>query len=493
MEITLLGVVTIIISIYAFLKNRKLLLYMMVFLSTFTAANLINITVTTTPILTFEFTGALWLISVFFDYVKSKPKICFKHIINKLKENKLATAFLIFILVVVIGEIYLAISGLSVKYTDISGNAQEVKFCKTNITRATILIFIFVNMITLSFTIKTREEIKKLLKIFCISSIFAVIWGLLQFITYYLGIPYPDFLFNNNEYAAQCYDQVQNNIKRISSIALEPSTFAINLLCFIPFVLGTYLKLTDKIKEKRYIIAFIVLVLTTACTILTTSTTTYVGLVIVYGLFGFYILFGSIRNGELDNKKRNFMKMFAVTLISIGVAGSLCWVSVKIGYKLETIKYIEVSTEVEDGKDNEVEEPHYNSAFDNMIATLKQMTVDKLSSGSGQERMEGEKVGLSLLKYSPIIGLGIGSYRTFNLFTNILLNTGIIGIIAFLYILFVVLMALIKYRKKEEAISIMFIIAIIGTTIAFFVGVPDLEFTFYWMILVFGYKYATLE
>ena len=84
-------------------------------------------------------------------------------------------------------------------------------------------------MIVLSFTIKTKEEIKTLLKVFCISSIFAVIWGLLQFITYYLGIPYPAFLFNNNSYAAQCFDQIENNVKRISSIALEPSTFSINL------------------------------------------------------------------------------------------------------------------------------------------------------------------------------------------------------------------------------------------------------------------------
>lgn len=39
----------------------------------------------------------------------------------------------------------------------------------------------------------------------------------------------------------------------------------------------------------------------------------------------------------------------------------------------------------------------------------------------------------------------------------------------------------------------MFLIAILGTTIALFVGVPDLTFTYYWMLIVFGYKYATLQ
>lgn len=494
MEITILGAITIILSIYAFFRNKKLLLYMMVFLSTFTAANLIHIKITTTPVLAFEFTGAIWLLREFIDFIKSRPKISLKIIVDRFKENKLATAFLLFILVVILGEMYLAISGLSIQYTDIEGEIQVIRFCKANITRAFITIFIFVNMIVLSFTIKTREEIKTLLKVFCISSMFAVVWGLLQFITYYFGVPYPAFLFNNNMYAAQCYDQIDNNIKRISSIALEPSTFAINLSCFMPFVLGTYLTLTEKIREKRYIITFVILILTTACTILTTSTTTYIGLVSIYGLFGLYILFGFIKNGKLANRKRNFMKMLVVTLVSIMLAGSLCWVSVKVGYKLGTIEYIKVNPEDKKGdNDDDKDDLQYKSAFDNMMTTLKQMTIGKLLSGSGQLRMEGESIGISLLKYSPIIGLGLGSYRTFSLFTNILLNTGVIGIVAFFYILFVVLKELIRYRKKEEATSVMFIIAIIGTTIAFFAGVPDLEFTFYWMILVFGYKYATLE
>ncbi len=296
MEITLLGAVTIVISIYAFFKNEKLLLYTMVFLSTFTAAYLMNITVTTTPIESYEFVGGLWLLRELINFIKSKTKITKEFIINKFKENKLAMAFFIFIIAIILGEIYLAISGICVEYTTINGELSLLRFSKTNITRAVITIFIFVNMIVLSFKIKTKEEIRNLLKVFCYSSIFAVIWGLLQFITYYLGVPYPAFLFNNNSYAAQCYDQIDNNVKRITSIALEPSTFAINLICFIPFVLGTFLKLKEKIREKKYIIVFIILVITTVCAILTTSSTTYVGIFAVYGMFGIYILFCFIKN-----------------------------------------------------------------------------------------------------------------------------------------------------------------------------------------------------
>ncbi len=494
MEVTILGAITIIASIYAFFKNEKLLLYIMVFLSTFTAANILHITVTTTPIQTYEFTGALWLLRVFIDFVKTKPKInkeFFKDILNKFRENKLATAFVIFMVTIILGEIYIAVSGISVNYTDINGDSAVLKFSRTNITRVVILMFIFVNMIVLSFKIKTKEEVKSLLKVFSFSTMFAIVWGLLQFITYYLGIPYPAFLFNNNMYAAQCYDQIENNVKRITSIALEPSTFAINLICFIPFVLGTFLKLKEKIKDKKYIITFVILVMTTACAILTTSSTTYVGIFVIYGMFGMYILFGFIKNGELSRRLSNFLKMAVVTITSISIAACLCVTSLKIGYKLGTIEYIQIEQKDEE-KDDETE-TKYNSAFDNMIITIKQMTIDKLGSGSGQERMKGESIGMQMFKYSPIFGLGFGSYRTFSLFTNVLLNAGILGILALFYILYVVIKPLIKYRKKEEAISVMFLISIIGVTIAFFVGVPDLELTYYWMLLVFGYKYASIE
>lgn len=491
MEVTLLGVITVILAIYAFFKNEKLLLYMMVFLSTFTAANLLNITITTTPVEPYEFLGALFILRQIINFIKNKPKLNKKIIIEKLKSNKLATAFIIFILIIIVGEIFLAVSGINVQYTDILDQTQTLKFCKTNITRAVITIFIFVVMIVLSFTIKTKEEVRKLLKVFCISSIFAVIWGLLQFATFYLGVPYPDFLFNNNSYAAQCFDQIANNVKRISSIALEPSTFAINLFCFLPFVLGMFLKMKDKIKSKKYILTFILLVATTACAILTTSTTTYVGLVVVYAMFGIYILFVCRKKGEMDNKKVNFFKMLSATIVSITFAAILCVGFLKVGYRLETIEPIKIEKKQEDDKEEEKEE--YSSAFQNMISTIKQMTIDKLGTGSGVERMKGESIGFDLLKHSPIVGIGLGSYRTFSLFTNILLNMGIIGIIGFFYILFVVIKELWKCRKEDEGTAVMILIAILGTTVALFVGVPDLTFTYYWMMLVFGYKYSTLK
>ena len=121
------------------------------------------------------------------------------------------------------------------------------------------------------------------------------------------------------------------------------------------------------------------------------------------------------------------------------------------------------------------------------------MTVNKLTSASGTDRIERESEGFKMFQYSPIFGVGLGSFRTFTLFTNILLNIGIVGIVAYCYIIYVVIRALIKYRKKEENISIMFIISIIGATIGLCVSVPDFVLTYYWIIIVLGYKYATIK
>lgn len=161
--------------------------------------------------------------------------------------------------------------------------------------------------------------------------------------------------------------------------------------------------------------------------------------------------------------------MFSATVGAIAIAGCLCLVCMKIGYKTGSIQYIQTQENKQENKqekeekkeEKQEEEVKYNSGFDNITKTIKLLTIDKLASGSGKERMSVEAIGMSLFKYSPIFGIGFCSYRTFSLFTNIMLNMGILGICSFLYILFVVLRALVKARKECEATSVMFFIAIV--------------------------------
>ncbi len=497
MQMTILGIIIIVLSIYAFIKNNeKLLLYMLVFLSTFTAASVFNITLIKMPILTFEYVGAVWLLRVFINFIKSKPKINKEIILEKLKENKLATAFIIFIIVTILSEIALIIiQGQNITYTDIDDTTKQLKFSFANIKQLLIITYLFVLMIVLSFKVNSKEEIKKLIRVFGISTLCAVVWGLIQFTITYFGIQYPEILFNTNIYASQCCNQINNNVRRISGLALEPSTFSINLICFLPFILGAFLTIKTKLKEKKTILLIIALIATTICAILTTSSTAYIGLLFIYGIYFIYCLFGVIKNGELSHKKQNIMKIVTIGIVSIMLASAICLVSIKIGYKLGAIRQIEVG----ESGDKPLEpkpvnpEAEYDSPFKNFLNTIKQMTINKLTSASGTDRIERESEGFKMFQYSPIFGVGLGSFRTFTLFTNILLNTGVVGIISYCYILFVVLKHLIKYRKKEENMSIMFIISIIATTIGLCVSVPDFVLTYYWIIIVLGYKYATIK
>lgn len=497
MQMTILGVIIVVISIYAFIKNNeKLLLYMLVFLSTFTAASVFNVTLIKMPILTFEYVGAVWLLRVFINFIKSKPKISKEIILEKLKENKIAIAFIIFIIVTILSEIALIIiQGQNITYTDIDDTTKQLKFSFANIKQLLIITYLFVLMIVLSFKVNSREEIRKLLKVFGISTIFAVVWGLIQFIITYFGIQYPELLFNTNIYASQCCNQINNNVRRISGLALEPSTFSINLICFIPFILGALLAVKTKLKEKKTIILVITLIATTICAILTTSSTAYIGLLFIYGIYGIYCLFGVIKNGELSNKKQNIMKIITIGIVSIILASAICLVSIKIGYKLGAIRQIEVGTSGDKPLEPKPVNPNaeYDSAFMNFFNTIKQMTINKLTSASGADRIERESEGFKMFQYSPIFGVGLGSFRTFTLFTNILLNIGVVGIVAYCYIIYVAVKALIKYRKKEENISIMFLISIIGATIGLCVSVPDFVLTYYWIIIVLGYKYAIIK
>jgi hypothetical protein len=63
--------------------------------------------------------------------------------------------------------------------------------------------------------------------------IFACLWGLYQFFGYMFGWEYP-LVFNNNLYYAQLYYQTLGAFNRISSIAMEPSMFAIYLATVLP-------------------------------------------------------------------------------------------------------------------------------------------------------------------------------------------------------------------------------------------------------------------
>lgn len=567
MEITIIGVITIILSIIAFIKNEDWLLGLIVFFSTFTAAVAIDIHSTTTAILPFEIPLILWIIKQFFNFIKYRPKINKEVIKSTLKNNKIFTALLIFTILLIISEIWLLISGLNYSYYDTLFFKDNVlTFSMSNITQvARIVIFLFFAML-LSLKINSKEKIKKLLKIFVVSSICAVIWGLIQYMLYLLNITYPADLFNNNPYYSQGYNQHVGRIKRISSIATEPSVFALNLLAFIPILFVNWLFFIKSENRYKKTLLVVVMILTIVCAILTTSSTIFIGLFVLSILILLCIMFS--KSLVIKERIKASFKFIVIIGTSIIIACVLILVPLisknfndlkvkvdsktsvtnavqtvnninntkvsnnyNIAQKVETNNEAIVSEsknnniendnkkEIIKNSDNKVENANkvdttqsvkndnketvnkkensifaiFNEGYKSFISTMKQLTIDKLNTASGQQRLTRDALGLELFSKSPVFGIGFGSFRTFNLFTNVLVNVGVLGIISLIYILYVTIKAIIVNRKKDKKFALIFLMSILGMTIAFLISIPDLIYIYYWIILVMAYKYFTVE
>ena len=553
MEITIIGAITIIISIYAFLKNEYLLLDIVIFLSTFVAASAINIYPTTTAIVPFEIPLVLWVIKQCLNMFKNRKNIEKEKIKNIFKENKIFIALFIFFIVIIISEVFLLISRINYPYYDVTFKENRViRFGIASMTQSIRVLAFIVFTMLLSLKVKNKDEIKHLLKIFSISTFFAVVWGLIQYILFYLDINYPAFLFNNNPWYAQGYDQVMHGIKRINSIGTEPSVFSLNLLAVIPIFVIDYLYS----KKEKNIWSIIPLILIYICTMLTTSSTAYVGVVVETFIIFIIFLAKYLKAKSITNKRR-VINLIGSIFISIVITAGLAIFGNRMYNKrienanneirnkksqeqvikekkneTETISKEEnneteivseeenneteiVSEEenneteiVSEEKNNETEiiskeeknktEIHEEkNDIENVQempkvsieSLIKETTISKLASGSGKERMDREKLGIEIFKISPIFGVGFGSFRTFSILTNLLVNTGIVGLMSFLYIIYVVFKKIILNREKDEKYFLIFLISTIGMLVALFISVPDLIYIYFWSILVLAYNY----
>ena len=486
MKVTVIGIIVIILSIIAFFKkDEDWLLGLVMFFSVFTATTAFDSNFKV--VIPFKIPMYLWCIRQVIDFIKIRPKINLTVIKNILKNNKIFTALLVLALIILLSNVWLFVSNLNINYQDgLYKDERVITFDKNNIKQTLgILTYIGFAMLV-SLRINEKERIEKLLKIFAISSCFAVIWGLIQFIIYYLQIDYPVFLFNNNEQYYQGFDQIMHGIKRISSIGTEPSVFSLNLLGFIPILLIPVVTKNESENKKQRIIVRIFLILSIVCAILTTSSTALIGITVIMLALLIYYIKKLIKKDNTQSAKGGICRVIIYSTISILLALVICLIAHEI-YVVNEM-YENTVFEAEFQKDERT-----GKVNSNVWTPFLQMTVAKLSSGSGLERLAREAQGLELYKNSIVFGLGFGSFRTFSIITNMLVNTGIIGVLSIIYIWIISFGTLLKNRKNNEKIALTFLLSLLGMTVALITSVPDLIYIYYWLIIVFGYKYFNSE
>ena len=461
MQITLIGWIFIALSVYGFVRNKNLLLYLMIIASVFTAASVINIQSTVTGIQPFYLVGTLWILRTLIEWYKRKISI--KEIISKIKADRLLKALVYMMLAIILSEFVLLIFNGKFKYLDTSEmKTVYIRFNKSNITQPIYALFGLIIAFVMRIDLENeRKLISNVIKTFIITTFAAVIWGLIQFILFYVGVKYPSWIFNNNISYAQLYDQIVHGIKRINSVALEPSMFALNIMMVFPgliiLFLGRYKLFASKVKSMIFLA--VNLAMTFLCAILTTSTTAYVGIVVSILLVSIYVVFISPKGYELEGNKRYIGYIYCVIILIIIVAYLLL---IKV----------------------------FNIDFNTIVNMLKDMTVNKKNLQSGNERTNAVYTAVNILKMNPITGCGYGSYRSLDLVTQLLANTGILGLLAYLNILYVVLRKLVKYIKINEVQAISLLMSIIVASLGLMISIPDMTFGYYWISICIAYIWS---
>lgn len=486
MNITIIGAVSIILSIISIIKkNDNMLLKLVIIFSVFTAAIAVD---SFLVILPFEIPMVLWIIKQLIYFIKRREEFNFKNLREVFNKNKIVRAFIFIIITIITSEICLYISKINYAYIDnVYHDLRYISFKMINITQAIRVITYFIFAIILSLKINSKKEIEEILKTFSYITLLAIAWGILQYILFFMNVNYPAFLFNNNPYAAHGYGQMIYGIKRITSIGTEPSVFAINLSVFLPIAMLFSLKKRERIETKYKVLLSLITILIIVCMIMTTSATAIFSLIVIFGILLMYYFICYLKNEKEKYYRDCIVRIILYSIISIFIALILCFASSKYT-SLTSLNDIEYNSETAENlyyKNKKIKEE--------TVDAIKEMTINKLDSGSGQERLQREKDGMRFYLLSPIFGVGYFSYRTFSLFTNALVNMGIIGLIAIIYLFYVVIKQIIINRKKDKEKFLLFLLCVIGMVIAFLISIPDLNYIYCWILLVCAYKYFDCE
>lgn len=401
MEVTSIGYVIFFLSILFFIFKPINNYYMFVFFIPFSGTVIVNISSLGTGLIVSHFLGLLVILKLLWDFFTGKL------VINK-KQNKYIIFFIIFTCSILLSLIMPIILKGDINiydyettlYTPITLNSYN--FTQTAFVIFGIIITTFVILIN-----KTNGVLLKSIRVYLSSGFFISIWGFYQLICFYLGLNYPKDIFNNNinVNAAGVYQHFTDiNVKRISSVSLEPSMFSQVLLSMIAILLYCYL---NKVRIFSTRIDALFIIIMTAALVFSTSSTSILGLLLLILI----LMIDIVSNSKIKVK---YVLFFLIS--SIGIL--ILVVSVPLIQEL-----------------------------------LNKILFSKLASQSGETRVSYISEALKHFFNYPLLGVGWGSVKSQDLFGLILSNIGIIGLISYLLPLFIGFKTAIKYNSLYQKTS----------------------------------------
>lgn len=253
-------------------------------------------------------------------------------------------------------------------------------------------------------------------KLYVCSCAFAAAWGLFELWCDLSGHAYPAYIFNSNaSESALGYLEVlklsEGTLTRISSVALEPSVLAEELL--LAFVI-----LLVCIGFRRPLLGmkwdYAVLVLITSTLLASTSSTAYVGLVMA-------------------------VAVAAIALARAGKPWKIYAFIAAIALTIATVVLLEI--------------PFLGQMVDMLL-------FSKFEAGSGLERVYSNQLAVQDFLRYPLLGAGWHNVDCRDLIFLILANTGLLGLIAFGVFAVPVLRSLWMATKKTKLAAVVSLSAI---------------------------------
>lgn len=442
---TPLGYILLPVGLVGILKSERWLYRFFVFWTLFSATSVLNIGGSSgsgSAVQVWMFFGALWLLRLGLERVS----LLSFSIDSRLKH--LSFWMIAFLCVATVSLVMPVIinGSLQIASPNLGENDQTPLFL-TGHNFTQVLYLIFGGMIAIcvahaNLDDRKREETERII---LYSGIFIACWGILQFCCNVTGIPYPDFLFNNSASgSAHGFKQVlDSGVTRVSSAATEPSVLAQALLTLLPLTLPAWRKrgfVFSRRRDRLITVLFIIVL------VLSTSSTAYIGLLILALTFVAY----SVRT-------RSFSKTKAVFVL--GLFGTLA--AAVIGVALASGPIVS--------------------------KLVNGLLLSKASSGSAVERVMTITYAWGYFQKYPILGIGWGSATSHDVIVYLLSNVGIVGLVVFFCMILSVVRS--NWQKISRSNSplelsrevwLMSLVAFILTSL--FIGFP-MVFGNFWLVL----------
>ncbi|MBS1544519.1 MAG: O-antigen ligase family protein [Bacteroidetes bacterium] len=257
------------------------------------------------------------------------------------------------------------------------------------------MYFVFGCLLAMYFAMKnkTEEKLQRTIEVYMYGTFFVCLWGLLEFLLYYLDIAYPAFLFNQTSINVEGTLTLDGR-PRITSVALEPSILSQQLLSVLPLA---FWYMRSKIRRMKIGSEKSLFYLLLTVLVLSNSSSAVFGLI----LFLTLVLFHYIRQRKIN------------TFLLGGIIAGVFLLLLALPFFIQEL-------------------------------------LVKLDSFSGFERLRSIQFGWRYFIQYPLLGIGWGVFPTLDLAVDLLAGMGIIGFSIFFMLIFLVYWNFAKLKKAGQ-------------------------------------------